>query len=372
MQKYLKLLFQIIITLLIFWWIVKNISLLDLWHTILLTNKWLLSLSGLLGIYCVIVSAQQWQVLLKGTGYNVKISILTSLYLVGITFNQFLPTGLGGDVVKVALLRRITLTGTTSARSVVAARLTGFVGMLLAALVVAALRFPLFRLDMLTLLVCMAISYFLVLAIVFHPVTVLLSERAVKRFPRLKLNKIYEVQKAISDYRSNMRALLSAVGVGMFFWICTIINHYILARAVGIDISLWYFFVFIPIALTLSMVPISVNGFGVREGMFALLFSTAHVPISLAVTLALLMDIEAILLAVVGGVLFLLKERFLPKTSLSVSALSTYDDIVRLSTIKMSSLLVRDIATFDTIQTPTVLKHHSLREYIAKGQILVK
>ncbi len=361
LRKHLKLLFQILMTALFFWWIVKNISLLDLWHTILQANSWLILLSCLLGLYCVLVSAQQWQVLLNGTGQKIKLSILTALYLIGITFNQFLPTGLGGDVVKVVLLRRMTLTGTTSARSVIAARLTGFVGMLLVGVTVAVIRFPLFLVNIslfhvnaLLLIILMAVAYISVLVLIFHPVTLSLMESFAKRFPRLKLGKVYEVQKAIADYRNNPRTLISSILVGGVFWVATIVNHYVLGRAIGIDISPWYFFVLVPVALTLSMVPISVNGFGVREGMFALLLATAHVPQTHAVTLALLMDLQAILLAVVGGVLFLLKESFLPKPVPQVPALDSYEDLAKLATVKMSALVMHDITMIDTFKMPIV------------------
>jgi hypothetical protein len=203
----------------------------------------------------------------------------------------------------------------------------------------------------------MAIAYISALVLIFHPVTLSLMESFAKRFPRLKLGKVYEVQKAIADYRNNPRTLISAILVGGVFWVATIVNHYVLGRAIGINISPWYFFVLIPVALTLSMVPISVNGFGVREGMFALLFATAGVPQTHAVTLALLMDFQAILLAVIGGVLFLLKESFLPKPVQQVPALNSYEELAKLSSVKMSTLVMRDISLIDTFEMPIVRIH---------------
>lgn len=311
-QKQFKLLLRLAVSVFLCWWLLKNISIVNIGSSIQHASIPLLTLSMVLGIACVIVSAIQWKILLAGYGIKVKARILTYLYLIGITFNQFLPTGLGGDVIKIVLLGKMTSKGTYAATTVIASRLTGFMGMVCVMVLAALLEFKLFTHETIFIVAVLACAYIGVIAILFNSATVQFVEKITSRFPKLPLGKIHEVQKTISNYQKLPVFLASAVETGAIFWICTILNHYVLGEALGIDISPWFYFVFIPVALTFSMVPISINGFGVREGMFALLFATVHVPSSQAVTLAVVMDAQAIVLAVFGGVLFLMRNRLIP------------------------------------------------------------
>lgn len=86
----------------------------------------LLLVGVIVGLFGVIVSAYQWQSLLNAENIHIDLRRLVNLYLVGIAFNHFLPTGMGGDVVKAYYVGKEGDNHSGSASAVIMSRVTGF------------------------------------------------------------------------------------------------------------------------------------------------------------------------------------------------------------------------------------------------------
>ncbi|MCS7159733.1 MAG: lysylphosphatidylglycerol synthase transmembrane domain-containing protein, partial [Gemmatales bacterium] len=87
------------------------------------------------GLYAVaqVLSSWRWHWLAQSLGLEVTIGRLVQLYFVGMFFNLFLPTSMGGDVVRSWLLTRLPA-GTSFGQafaSVISERLNGLVALLL-------------------------------------------------------------------------------------------------------------------------------------------------------------------------------------------------------------------------------------------------
>src|SRR6266571_1849907 len=91
----------------------------------------LLLVGVVVGLSGVVVSAYQWQNLLSAEHIHIDLRRLVNLYLVGIAFNHFLPTGMGGDVVKAYYVGKEANNHSGSASAVNMSRVAGFWGMLL-------------------------------------------------------------------------------------------------------------------------------------------------------------------------------------------------------------------------------------------------
>jgi uncharacterized membrane protein YbhN (UPF0104 family) len=70
-------------------------------------------------------------------------------------------------------------------------------------------------------------------------------------------------------------------------------------------VPLYFFVIAIPFVSIIAALPISINGFGVREGAFVYLFSTIHVPVATSLLLALLVDAQMLLFGLLGGCIYL-------------------------------------------------------------------
>ncbi len=83
-----------------------------------------------------------------------------------------------------------------------------------------------------------------------------------------------------------------------------IFTDYFVARSLGFDIPLLYFFIFIPLITVISAVPLTFAGLGVREDSFAGLFALAGVPAEQAIAVSLASFSLVIVIAVFGAVLY--------------------------------------------------------------------
>jgi len=134
-----------------------------------------------------------------------------------------------------------------------------------------------------------------------------LVEELARRVP--PLGKLLARPKIAALYASfhhyDRPALARAAGASLVFNLSLIVTQAYLGRAVGVHLSLGYFFLFVPILSSLLTVPISISGFGVREGGYVVLFGQAGVAAPQAVAMSLLFYAVNAITGLVGGALYL-------------------------------------------------------------------
>jgi Lysylphosphatidylglycerol synthase TM region len=97
----------------------------------------------------------------------------------------------------------------------------------------------------------------------------------------------------------------TATLIGVVFWILSALNYYMYSQALRMDVPLYFYFVAIPIASLVAFLPITINGFGLRESAFVYIFATMHVPTTNSLLLALLMDVQVLFFGAIGGLIYL-------------------------------------------------------------------
>lgn len=254
-----------------------------------------------LGIF---IRAFRWQVLLRAQGIQTPYLRLTQLYYIGTFFNTFLPSGLGGDVVKTYELSRQTSSGANTVSTVIVDRLIGL-GVLFA-MALASLPFSWRSVPGIVILTLFIfISVFVVAIILFlnRP----LREWLTRHFAFLR--KILTNDKVITFYdsfsRYSFKVLLRSASASLLFNITLILTQIYLARAAGVLIPVSYFFIFVPILSSLTALPISIGGLGVREGGYLLLFSQIGVANDRSVAVSLLFYALLLFTGLTGGLLYL-------------------------------------------------------------------
>ena len=120
---------------------------------------------------------------------------------------------------------------------------------------------------------------------------------------------LIKIGKALLATLRKPRFLSIATVYGMLFWVVGCLNYYTYAIALGIHLPLYFYFVAISLISLLSFLPISINGFGVRESAFVYIFATVHITTSVSLLLALLMDTQVLFFGVLGGLIYLTMNR---------------------------------------------------------------
>jgi glycosyltransferase 2 family protein len=268
--------------------------------------RWLPFLAAL-GLFLTgsLVRAYRWGVLVWALGVHASWWRLVSLYFVGAFFGQFLPTGVGGDAVKMYELSRDDHRAAAAISSVLVDRFLGLFVLFAMALVALIAGAGMIEPRLQVLIAAVFISSLVAVAVV-------LQRTWMERWGRrLRLDRLAGRVKIMRELYESIHLygpgpLLRATAASIVWNLILILGYYLLGRAVGIALSLWYYFLLVPIISALLMLP-SVGGLGVREGGTVVLFVQAGVGEVQALALAGAYLLTNWTTALVGAILYVVQ-----------------------------------------------------------------
>lgn len=259
----------------------------------------------------VVVQGYRWNIILSFMNAKLPWLVASKNVVIGIFFGQFLPSTVGGDVVRIWLANRHGLPMSLAANSIVADRIFGFIG--LVTLCAIGLPFLIFSgTDLM-----MVVGESILIAMAIASVAVLVGLQYIPA--HWKKWRIIRWSAGISDASAGV-ILQSGKGAGaltisLVLHVLEVVMIYFMAVACGIEISLAACLMLIPPALLVSAIPVSIAGWGLREGAIAFALNTVGVPTNDAITLSLFVGVSLMLTGLVGGLVWLLtsNERKLSK-----------------------------------------------------------
>jgi uncharacterized protein (TIRG00374 family) len=256
--------------------------------------------------FFIIVSAWRWQVLLdyKNMGMSFKNSLI--IYFIALFFNNFLPTTVGGDVMRIVYSTKDRKTDALAV--VLADRILGFIGLFVFGLVAVVYLYIFQKKSEFVPL--MIIGLFLLVLITF----ILFSERVYSIFtPVMEKITIFRIGERINNLHRTMTDFGSAWGVIILCILQSIviqallsISPYFVLQSLGsFQVSILPFFIYLPIINVISMIPISFNALGVRENAYVFLFQRAGLAGEVSLTVSLISFFLIFLWSLLGGIFFL-------------------------------------------------------------------
>lgn len=252
-----------------------------------------------------LVRAYRWGALVWALDVQVSWWRLVSLYFVGAFFSLFLPTGVGGDAVKMYELSRDDRKAAAAISSVLVDRFLGLFVLFAMALLALVGGYELVTPGIRILIAAVFVGSLIGAALVLQRTWIEAWGRRLgvdRLLGRIKI--LRELYESLHLYGS--AALLRATAASVVWNLMLVLGYYFLGLAVGIDLSLWYYFLFIPVISALLTVP-SVGGLGIREGATVVLFSRVGVDKSQALALALAYDVTLLANGLIGAVLYVVQ-----------------------------------------------------------------
>lgn len=249
------------------------------------------------------ISSLRWQILIT-KDLDIPYFKLLSMYLIGMFFNNFLPTLVGGDLIKTYYLYKQSGKGSVALASIFLDRYTGFSALIFNTII--ALFFGHFLLEGTGLM-----GFFFILIVGYFCASLVIWVDFMHRWAMAIMSKIHmyginekidAFYKVLMGYKGHLPRLFKAFGLSILIQAGVVIAYYILGWGIGMNVPLGYFFLFIPLGTVAAMVPISLAGLGVREGIFIFLFTKAGAPIEEALSLSLLFFFATLLVSVLGGI----------------------------------------------------------------------
>jgi len=283
-------------------WILSQAGLAQLVAAARGANLRLYLLALALSFLGLVIRSFRWQTLLNAVGARVPFRRVVYLYFIGAFFNTFLPTGFGGDVIRVLEIGA-GATSEQAAGTALVDRLTGFIVLFLLALVTLPFSYRLLPPNLALLIGLLAAAVLLGSLLLFEGrllrrITVWLP-RSASLAGDAWIGKTYAVITACGR-----RGILAALLWSLAFNIQLIISNVLVARAFGVGVSAWVFFMFVPVTTAALLVPISIGGLGVREGLYVTLFGQLGVGTAAALALSLATYSLDFVTGLAGGVIY--------------------------------------------------------------------
>jgi uncharacterized membrane protein YbhN (UPF0104 family) len=262
-----------------------------------------------LGVYLVaqMASSVRWLLLARVLGLGGGPGRYLAYYFIGMFFNLVLPTSVGGDVVRAWYLARhggpATVTGPRTAAflSVLADRANGL-AVLMAVACVGLACYPVSLPGWVTATVAgMGASALAGLALL--PVL----PRLAPLLPRQPL--VQQVVAGAVVYLRHGGVLAAATGLSVVVQLASVVLAWLVGEGLGLPVPFPYYCILSSVVAVLTLLPVSVNGMGLREAGTVLLLAPLGVGPAEAVTLSLL-TFAVTALAGLGGSVFYLFGRF--------------------------------------------------------------
>lgn len=268
-------------------------------------NPWLLLVSTVVIIARNLLGACRWSILLRAKGHAVSIWPLLRYYFIGGFFNFFLPTIVGGDVARGYYLSRWGVGKSAAAGSILLERILGVTALVLVSAI------SIFMVSGSS--IGAGVSLFILAACVgWLIVLVLLCGAGDRLIPKIvpgplrgRLSLLSGVIAEIRSYGKVRGAVIRGFAVTVAFQAAGVWSTYLLSLAVGCSVSAGYFFILLPLVWLIAMIPISINGLGLREGAFVTLFLAVGMTQETAIAISILFLAQAMLQGAIGGGLYL-------------------------------------------------------------------
>ncbi len=298
---------KIAITALLFLYIFKNIDFQQFGATLKNAKVGILIFG-----FCILwighyICIYRWRMLMRPLMPVQSLAHLFGIYCIGLFFNLTFPTVVGGDVVKMYYAGKPSK---SYAQSFAATFLDRDAGMF-AMMIIACIAILIHPVDVpgipVSLIIWGAFAAFAagniaIFAPYFHRRLTGLLHRL--RLPKIAA-KVDTISNAFIIMGQHKMLLLGSLLISLVNQLLVISVTWIMAVGLNIRISPLWFLVFVPVITLISMVPISLNGMGLREYAFMSLFGAIGVPREACIALGLLSSIVLILSSLPGGIVYI-------------------------------------------------------------------
>lgn len=285
---------RVAITVAIFVLIFRNIDIAGVTESIRNVVPRLLLLGLVFQLLSTLLASWRWYLVMHQMGFGQNFPFYMRSYFKGTFFNQGLPTSIGGDAIRVLDVARLGHRKREAFYGVAIDRGLGLVGLLLLNLLANALE-P----DLLPHGVFLTINTLVILGLVGF--VVLYGLRRIDLLKRWQITRLFHhisrhLAQVLSDWRSVGIQLSLSLAIHLF----SIIAIFLIGRSVEMEFDLLTFAVIVPPVILLTLIPVSLAGWGVREGAMIGLFTLIGADKTVVLSMSILYGVVLIVSSLPG------------------------------------------------------------------------
>jgi uncharacterized membrane protein YbhN (UPF0104 family) len=313
-RRYILLAVKLSVSIILLVVLFASIDVGSLWTTAKLASiPWLL-VALLIFAVNVGAAAWRWRLLLAAQRVHVRTRSLLSSCLVANFFNNFLPSNIGGDVIRIRDTARPAGSKTLATTVILVDRGLGMIALVLVAAMGATAAgrahpsgAPIWPLWLWAGFLAAAAAC---VPVVFAPDGFgrLLQPLTIFH-PEWVGDRIETLTGALARFRDQPGALAACFSAAVFVQTAVVVFYYAVAYALRLDVAFADLAVIVPVSFVVQMLPVSVNGFGVREATFSFYFTRIGQPIEAALLMSLVAQALVMLFSLTGAGIYIARTR---------------------------------------------------------------
>jgi uncharacterized membrane protein YbhN (UPF0104 family) len=300
---------RLLITAAILAYLLRNIDVGASAHAMLRVNPWWFAFTLALVAVDRVVMAIRWLLLLRAADVDIKASSALRIFLTSSFIGSFLPAGVGADAARAYAVASRTSRGSQAVASVGIDRVLGLVA--IAVLGLGGLAGwashvePAMRLRLVAVAAAGGVA---VLAVFWVDKVARLCLPA-RWHGTLWGGRGLPRGDALGAYRGHPRTLALVLGLSIAVQLVRVFQGYGLGRGLGIQVELAYYLVFMPIAMLVLLLPVSISGFGLPQAAIVWLLRPMGVPDTESLALSTLLIVVGIIGNLPGALLYAVRKK---------------------------------------------------------------
>jgi uncharacterized protein (TIRG00374 family) len=261
-------------------------------------------------VAALVIGALRWSRLLDKAGLHLGAAPLARVYSISTFSNTFLPTSIGGDVTRALLVTRRGPLLTRVAMTIIVDRLGGLMGLLGVAWLAFAFHSANVphgaRVFLVSVTTAVVLGSALLFAAVFRG-----SRLARAAIPLRLVTPARDSRSLLRGYATDSSILLVVLALSLIYQGLISMQLVMLAHAIDVHLPLATAAVVLALVTVVTLIPISIGGFGIREGSYVVLLGGASIATTDAALISLL-SVAALFFASLPGAFFLMRGGIAP------------------------------------------------------------
>ncbi|MFT5571908.1 MAG: hypothetical protein ACI9FR_000829 [Cryomorphaceae bacterium] len=259
------------------------------------------------GVLINMCSALKWWMLIRSQKMHAGYWRVFSYYLIGQFYNLFLPTSVGGDVVRAYELGKHSGRQADAVASVFVERYTGVLTLLALAGAAVLLQLSKFNVDFIIVsLVLFTIGLGFIAWMLFDSRVYAFTKSAVIRLLPMSKGVFIKLDKLIASlgrFAQDPSALTWAFVNSMVFYFIAVLNVWLTAMVFQVDVSFWHMLAATPIIMLIMNIPLSLGNIGLMEFAYSSVLVLMGYEPALGLSVAILMRLKSLFDGAMGGLL---------------------------------------------------------------------
>ncbi|MBN1688136.1 MAG: flippase-like domain-containing protein [Candidatus Omnitrophica bacterium] len=291
------------ISLILIGFLIRNLNWADLTE-VFKSIRWEWCFAGYVAMWGLFaLHSLRWKRLLHANGAQVPYRYTLKCYMIGYFFGHFLPTIIGGDFVRAYSMSKYGVGKTRSMTIVLIGRLIGTVAILVLAAICLSLSGTLMKIFNISRGNVVFFSVLLIGAMILG-YGLMSSSAWIEKLGK-RITVIGKAVETLRAYRNQHGVILEAFLISLVMQLFVFLRYFLVAKAFGFDLSFATVSVMTMLVVTLTMLPITVNGIGIRENGFVYFLGLVGVLPENAFLFSIVNYSLMVLMAVTGAVIYL-------------------------------------------------------------------